>query len=44
MEINYISSDAVNEFKAAVRPVWQYYIDLDYFTWEDIDAIERSSE
>jgi C4-dicarboxylate-binding protein DctP len=36
LETNEISSDAVEEFREAVRPVWQSYVDDGFFTWDDI--------
>lgn len=37
LEVNEISADARQGFVEAVRPVWQYYVDEGFFTWDDIN-------
>lgn len=37
LAVNDVSADAREEFVEAVRPVWQYYVDEGFFTWDDID-------
>jgi C4-dicarboxylate-binding protein DctP len=37
LETNELSSSAVSQFAEAVKPVWQYYVDEGYFTWDDIN-------
>jgi TRAP-type C4-dicarboxylate transport system substrate-binding protein len=37
--INTISDDNLSKFKEAVKPVWQHYIDHEYFTWDDVDTV-----
>ncbi len=39
MLINDVDSKGLEQFKEAVKPVWQYYIDKDYFSWEDINTV-----
>ena len=29
----------LEQFKEAVKPVWQFYIDEEYFSWEDINTM-----
>jgi C4-dicarboxylate-binding protein DctP len=37
LKTNTLSTSAVEEFRAAVKPVWQSYVDDGYFTWDDIN-------
>jgi tripartite ATP-independent transporter DctP family solute receptor len=37
LDVNYAQPRAIDEFKKAVRPVWQYYVDQKYFTWDEIE-------
>jgi len=36
LEINYLTPENIKKFKEATKPVYQYFIDKEYFTWEDI--------
>jgi len=37
LETNELSTAAVEQFRQAVRPVWQSYVDDGFFTWDDIN-------
>jgi len=37
LKVNYLTQDTIDKFKSAVKPVWQYYVDEGYFSWEDIN-------
>jgi C4-dicarboxylate-binding protein DctP len=36
---NYVTPDNIEKFRQATRPVYQYFVDKDYFTWKDIDEV-----
>ena len=37
LEINYVTPENLEKFREATRPVYQYFIDEGYFTWDDIN-------
>jgi tripartite ATP-independent transporter DctP family solute receptor len=37
LQTNELTSEAVEEFREAVKPVWQSYVDDGFFTWDDIN-------
>jgi len=37
LEINYLTPENLEKFKEATRPVYNYFIDKKYFTWDDIN-------
>jgi tripartite ATP-independent transporter DctP family solute receptor len=37
LETNELTPEAVEEFRQAVKPVWQSYVDDGFFTWDDIN-------
>jgi C4-dicarboxylate-binding protein DctP len=38
LAINYVTPENLDKFRTATEPVYQYFIDRRYFTWDDIDA------
>ena len=40
LEVNTLSSEGREGFVEAVRPVWDYYVEQDYFTWDDIEEAQ----
>ena len=39
LETNYVSPENREKFREASAPVYQYFIDKEYFSWEDINEI-----
>jgi hypothetical protein len=37
LQTNELSPQAVEEFRQAVKPVWQSYVDDGFFSWDDIN-------
>ena len=37
LETNYVTPEDLEKFREATKPVYQYFIDKEYFTWDDID-------
>ncbi|MBN2546902.1 MAG: TRAP transporter substrate-binding protein [Spirochaetes bacterium] len=40
---NEITSAEVEKFREAVKPVWQYYADQGFFTWDEINEVLKIS-
>ncbi len=38
LSINYLTPENLEKFRDATKPVYQYFIDKGYFTWDDINA------
>ena len=36
---NYVSSENLKKFSEVTKPVYQYFIDKGYFTWDDIEQV-----
>jgi C4-dicarboxylate-binding protein DctP len=36
LETNYVTSEELEKFREVTRPVYQYFVDKGYFTWDDI--------
>lgn len=43
LETNVVTPENLEKFRAATRPVYQYFIDRGYFTWDDINAARASA-
>jgi tripartite ATP-independent transporter DctP family solute receptor len=41
LTINFLTQGMIEQFKKAVRPVWQYYVDAGFFSWEDLTTAIR---
>ena len=39
LETNYVTPENIEKFREATKPVYQYFIDKKYFTWDDINEI-----
>lgn len=39
LETNYVTPENREKFREASRPVYQYFIDKEYFSWEDIHEV-----
>ncbi len=37
LETNYVTPDNLAKFRDATKPVYQYFIDKGYFTWDDVN-------
>lgn len=37
LETNYVTPENLEKFREATRPVYQYFVDKGYFTWDDIN-------
>ncbi len=37
LEINYVTLDNLEKFREATKPVYQYFVNKEYFTWDDIN-------
>jgi len=44
LETNYVTSDNLEKFRGATIPVYQYFIDKGYFSWDDIQAARESAK
>lgn len=44
LETNYVTADNLEKFRSATIPVYQYFIDKGYFSWDDIQAARESAE
>lgn len=42
LEINYVTPENLEKFREATKPVYQYFIDRGYFTWDDIKSARAS--
>ncbi|MFQ5751584.1 MAG: TRAP transporter substrate-binding protein [bacterium] len=40
LEINYVTPENLEKFREATRPVYQYFVDKGYFTWDDINEAQ----
>ncbi|MBC8401907.1 MAG: TRAP transporter substrate-binding protein [Candidatus Marinimicrobia bacterium] len=38
LETNFVTSENLEKFRIASKPVYQYFIDKGYFSWDDINA------
>ena len=41
LETNYVTPENREKFREASMPVYQYFIDKEYFSWEDINEIRE---
>jgi TRAP-type transport system periplasmic protein len=39
LKVNFITPEARKQFVDDVKPVWQYYVDEGYFTWDEINQV-----
>ena len=37
LKINYVSPENLEKFREVTKPVYQYFVDKGYFTWDDIE-------
>jgi len=37
LETNYVTPDNLEKFREATKPVYQYFVNKEYFTWDDIN-------
>jgi len=44
LETNYVTADNLEKFRGATIPVYQYFIDKGYFSWDDIQAARESAK
>ena len=44
LETNYVTADNLEKFRSATVPVYQYFIDKGYFSWDDIQAARESAK
>ncbi len=44
LETNYVTADNLEKFRGATIPVYQYFIDKGYFSWDDIHAARESAK
>jgi C4-dicarboxylate-binding protein DctP len=42
LETNFVTPDNLEKFREATKPVYQYFVDKGYFTWEDISQARAS--
>ncbi len=42
LETNYVTPKNLVKFREATKPVYQYFIDKGYFTWDDINEAQAS--
>ncbi len=42
LEINYVTAENLEKFREKTKPVYQYFIDRGYFTWDDIAQAKAS--
>ncbi len=42
LETNYVTPENLEKFREATKPVYQYFIDQGYFTWDDIRSARAS--
>ena len=42
LETNYVTPENLVKFREATKPVYQYFIDKGYFTWDDISEAQAS--
>ena len=41
LETNYVTGEDLAEFKKAVEPVYEHFVEKGYFTWEEIEEARR---
>jgi tripartite ATP-independent transporter DctP family solute receptor len=41
LQVNELTPEALEQFRKAVRPVWQSYVDDGFFSWDDINEALR---
>jgi len=41
LKINYVNPENLEKFREATIPVYQYFVDKEYFTWDDINEVRR---
>jgi C4-dicarboxylate-binding protein DctP len=42
LETNFVTPDNLEKFREATKPVYQYFVDKGYFTWEDVSQARSS--
>jgi C4-dicarboxylate-binding protein DctP len=42
LETNFVTPDNLEKFREATKPVYQYFVDRGYFTWEDVSQARSS--
>ena len=41
LKTNYVTPENIEKFRVATKPIYQYFIDKGYFTWDDINEIRE---
>jgi C4-dicarboxylate-binding protein DctP len=41
LKTNYVTPENIVKFRQATKPVYQYFIDKNYFTWDDINEVRE---
>ncbi len=41
LKTNYVTPENIEKFRKATQPVYQYFIDKGYFTWDDIEEARK---
>ncbi len=41
LKTNYVTTENIEKFRVATKPVYQYFIDKGYFTWDDINEVRE---
>ncbi|OVE79538.1 hypothetical protein BVY01_02280 [bacterium I07] len=44
LKINYVTVENLEKFRKATEPVYQYFVDKGYFTWDDINEARACSK
>jgi C4-dicarboxylate-binding protein DctP len=39
LKTNFVTPENIKKFRQATKPVYQYFIDKKYFTWDDINEV-----
>jgi C4-dicarboxylate-binding protein DctP len=42
LQTNYVTAENIEKFREATKPVYQYFIDKGYFTWDEINEARAS--
>ena len=43
LQTNFVTPENLEKFREATRPVYQYFVDKGYFTWDDINQARASA-
>ena len=41
LKTNFVTPENIEKFRQATKPVYQYFIDKNYFTWDDINEVHE---